>query len=98
MILEILIIVLFGLISFLIWNGNMKSMKLENNPNNTQQLCGMSRVVEDNKLKYIHSGCTIDRAATFDEMMPGESPFGEDGFEWEHENALIGKGKTDGNL
>ena len=98
MILEILIIILFGMITFLIWNGNKKSIKLENNPLETQQLCGMSRVMDDNKLKYIHSGCTIDRAATFDDSMPGESPFGDDGFEWEHENALLGNGYEFGNL
>lgn len=64
--------------------------------NERQQRCGMARVVEDNKVKYIHTGCTIDRKASFDDSMPGTGPFDQDNFKWEHENALLEKGYTYG--
>lgn len=99
MIFEFLGIVLFLAIFFVF---SKKSEKSKNNKQipveKRQQLCGTARVVEDNKLKFIHTGCSVDRKATFDEVMPGTSPFGDDGFEWEHENALIGEGYTMGNL
>lgn len=100
MILEILIIVLFTGIFVLVTRNNRITKK--NNCTvptlDRQQLCGVARVVDDNKVQFIHSGCTIDRKATFDDAIPGASPFGNDGFEWEHENALIGDGYTLGNL
>jgi hypothetical protein len=99
MILEILIIVLFIGIYILATRKNETIRKCPPVPTlDRQQLCGVARVVEDNKLKFIHSGCTVDRKASFDDAVPGASPFGDDGFKWEHENALIGNGYTLGNL
>ncbi len=63
-----------------------------------QQLCGIARVVQDNKVEFIHTGCSVDRKASFDESMPGTSIFGDDGFVWDQENALIGNGYTNGYL
>ena len=104
MILEILIFVLF-LAIFVLMNGqNQKTVNQKNGnmiqppPEERQQLCGTARVVKDKALELIHTGCPIDRKATFDDFMPGASPFGEDGFPWEHENALLGEGYTMGNL
>jgi hypothetical protein len=102
MILDILIIVLFTGIFVLATRKNETSTKKNKCPPiptlDRQQLCGIARVVDDNKVQFIHSGCTIDRKASFDEAVPGASPFGDDGFKWEHENALIGNGYTLGNL
>lgn len=56
---------------------------------NRQQLCGMARVVEDNKIKYIHSGCHILRHGDYNEEMPGTSPWGDDGFSWNQEHTLL---------
>ena len=87
MILEILIIVLFTGI-FVLASRNYGTITKKNKcplvPTlDRQQLCGVARVVDNNKVQFIHSGCTIDRKATFDDAVPGASPFGDDGFKSE---------------
>lgn len=91
MILEILGIILFLAIIIYYYKSNKNEKSKSKQPENRQQLCGTARVVENNKLKFIHTGCSVDRKATFHEEMPGTSPFGDDGFEWEQENSLLGK-------
>ncbi len=97
MIFEILGI-LFIIINIYRFSTNGKPKNNQIPVEDRQQLCGTARVVEGNKLKFIHTGCSVDRKASFDEVMPGTSPFGEDGFEWEQENVLLGGGYTLGNL
>lgn len=101
MILEFLIIVLF-LAIFVLLNQNDQVQEVSASalpaPEERQQVCGTARVVKDKALQLIHTGCSIDRKATFHEAVPGASPFGDDGFKWDQENALLGGGYTLGNL
>ena len=105
MILEILIFVLFAGIFVLLINGNPMKTNSNNKyeqcqpePEERQQLCGTARVVKNKAVEFIHTGCSVDRKATFDHAVPGASPFGDDGFKWEQENALMGGGYELGNL
>ena len=105
MILEILILALFiGIcvlsqcnIDFLKKMVFMtENTKLSSEPVQRQQKCGATIVNDNGKNTFIHTGCSVDRKATFTDTMPGESPFGEDGFEWDQENGLMGTGTSAG--
>ena len=100
MILEFFILVLFMGI-FVLLNNNNKTNKTYASlpkPEERQQACGTARVVKDKAVQFIHTGCSVDRKASFDDAISGASPFGDDGFVWDQENALLGGGYEYGNL
>lgn len=86
---EFLIIFLFVVIIYLGFYKNKILNKINDiKPlnNEPQQICGMARVLDkDNKLVFIHTGCSVEPKGSYDETMPGLSPFGDDDYDWDKE-------------